>query len=546
MKLRELTLGIWLVLAAALPCFAADEWHAVSRQGVVAAGRETSVEAGMAMLRQGGNAIDAAVATVLVQTVVESRSVCLGGEVPFLIYDAKRGKVEVLSGMGAAPQLATAAWFQEHKQGKIPRDDAAGAAVPSLLHVCLTALDRYGTLRVRDVTAPLLRSIDHDEPRWYADLSRHLRAALEAEQKEADRSAGIRTVIDYFYRGPAARAIDAWSREQGGLIRYEDLARHETRVEEPISIAYRGYTIYKCGAWTQGPMLLQTLRLLEHRQVSAMQHNSADYVHVVTEAMKLALADRDTYYADPKFVQVPLAELLSDSYTRLRLPLIDDRQASLDLRPGDPRHGRALLEVAPRDYRQPDATARDTTTCVTADQWGNVVAATPSGWSGVTAGNSGIVLGSRLISFNLWAGHPNCIAPGKRPRITLTPTLVCRDGKPVLAISVAGGDLQDQTTLQVLLNALDFQMDPAQAVTAPRFSTAHHVGSFNQTSPEPGSLSIYSAVGGDVIGKLKARGHTVKEVKGPIGHPVLIQLESSHSEKRVAGDPVARRHVGAL
>jgi gamma-glutamyltranspeptidase/glutathione hydrolase len=272
-------------------------------------------------------------------------------------------------------------------------------------------------------------------------------------------------VADYFYRGPIAREIDAWSRANGGLIRYSDLATHVTRIEEPASATYRGHTVYKCGVWNQGPYLLQTLQLLEGFDVKSLGHNRPDAIHLTVEAMKLALADRDVYYADPLFEDVPLRELLSPKYVAMRRPLIDMKQASLVQRPGDPRGGKALLDAA--DARRGlGGPANDTTTCVVADGQGNVVAATPSGFSGPVIGDTGIWLGSRLQSFNIWEGHPNCIQPGKRPRITLTPTLVLKDDKPVIAVSVAGGDLQDQVTLQVLLNVIDFGLKPADAVTA--------------------------------------------------------------------------------
>lgn len=522
-----------------------ETWNARGSQGAVAAGRHVSVAAGIEILTRGGNAIDAAVATLLTQTIVESRSVCFGGEVPIIVYDAQRGVVEVLSGMGAAPQLATRDWYRQNKDGKIPRDDPAGAAIPALFHTCMTALERYGTLRFVDVAQPMLRALDHDNPRWYAELAKHLRQAIETEKQASDRSHGIQSVIDYFYRGPVAREIDDWSTKNGGLIRFQDLATHQTRIEAPTQITYRGYTVYKCGPWTQGPALLETLKLLEGFDLKALGQGGADYVHTVVEAMKLGLADRDTYYADPLLVDVPLKRLLSAEYADIRRSLIDPKRASLALRAGDPRAGKALLGIEPAAYTQPAGVAQDTTTCLVADKWGNVVAATPSGWSGVAAGHTGVVLGSRLISFNTWEGHPNCIAPGKRPRITLTPTLVCKDGKPVVAISVAGGDLQDQVTLQVLLNLVDFNMNPGQAVTAPRFSTAHHVGSFNQTQPELGSLSIYKEIGDAVISELKARGHQVRDVSGVIGHPVVITLDPNSSGKQVAGDPRAGRHVAA-
>ena len=352
----------------------------------------------------------------------------------------------------------------------------------------------------------------------------------------------MRLVADYFYRGPLAREIDNWSRANGGLLRYSDLATHVTRVEEPVSVAYRGHTVYKCGPWTQGPYLLQTLRLLEGFDLKGMGHNKPDTIHVTTEAMKLALADRDVYYADPLFEQVPLEALLSKKYADLRRPLIDRKKASLEQRPGDPRRGKALLDRA-EARKGLGGPANDTTTCLVADDQGNVVAATPSGWSGVLAGKTGVWLGTRLQSFNVWPGHLNCIEPGKRPRITLSPTLVLKDDKPVLAVSVAGGDGQDQATLQVLLNAIDFGMNPAEAVTAARFGTNHHLGSFRQTPPQLGSLLVYREIGEETIKDLERRGHKVKVRKPPLWAPTALAIDPKTGVIHAAGDPRARRHA---
>lgn len=402
-------------------------WKATGQHGAVAAGGQAAVDAGLAVLKAGGNAADAAVATILALSVTDSRSFCFGGEVPILVYDARRRVVEVIGGQGAAPRLATRAHFAA--RGGIPGQGVEPAAVPAALDACLTTLDRYGTRTFVEVVAPTLRLLDGRRLDWHADLARTLRRLIEAEQAApGDRSRGLRLVADYFYRGPLARELDAWSRANGGLIRFSDLATHVTRVEEPARVDYRGHTVYKCGPWTQGPYLLQTLRLLEGFDLKALGHNRPDTIHLAVEAMKLALADRDVYYGDPLFVPVPLAELLSPRYADLRRPLIDRRQASLVQRPGDPRAGKALLD--PADTRRGlGGPAHDTTTCLVADRHGNVVAATPSGWSGVRAGGTGVWLGSRLQSFNLWEGHPDCIEPGKRPRITLSPTLVLKDGR---------------------------------------------------------------------------------------------------------------------
>jgi len=215
------------------------------------------------------------------------------------------------------------------------------------------------------------------------------------------------------------------------------------------------------------------------------------------------------FYADPLFVDVPLENLLSRSYADMRRPLIDPAHASLEQRPGDPRGGRALL--AAKETRQGLAgPVHDTTTCAAADRWGNVVVATPSGWSGVQAGETGVWLGTRLQSFNLWEGHPNCILPGKRPRVTLSPTLVLKDGRPVLAVSVAGGDGQDQATLQAVLNQIDFGLSAAESMKAVRFGTNHHLGSFLQKPPELRSLLIHPDADKATIAALEKLGHKVK------------------------------------
>ena len=418
--------------------------------------------------------------------------------------------------------------------------------MPGALDACLTALDRYGTLSFAVTAEPALKILDRHTSGWQADLARTLRRLVEAEKASGgDRRRGLRLVADCFYRGPIAREINAWSCQHGGLLRYTDLATHVTRIEEPVAIEYRGLTVCKCGPWTQGPYLLQTLRILEKFDLKSMGHNRPDYVHALVEAMKLALADRDTYYGDPLFADVPLQKLLSPEYARLRRPLIDMTRASLEQRPGDPVGGRSLLGRVPEAYRIPAGGIHDTTTCLVADRDGNVVAATPSGWAGVLAGRTGVILGSRLRSFNTWPGHPDCIEPGKRPRNTLTPTLVLRDGRPVAAVSVAGGDQQDQVTLQLLLSHIEFGLAPAEAVTATRFITNHCIGSFNQTPPQLGSLLVYESLGKETINQLSARGHQVRVEKPPFGHPVMITIDPQTGQKQAAGDPKAGRHARA-
>ena len=523
----------------------ATNWKASGKRGAVAAGGQGAVDAGMSILKDGGNAIDAGVATILALSVTDSGSFCFGGEVPIVVYDAKRDVVEVLCGQGTAPRLATQEFFGK-REGGIPANGILPAAVPGQLDACLTALERYGTKTFAEVVAPTLKLLDNGRQKWHPDLARTIRRLIEAEKASPkDRKRGLRLVADCFYRGPIAKEIDAFCKANDGLLRYTDLATHVTRIEEPVSAEYRGYKVYKCGPWTQGPYLLETLRMLEGFDLKKMGHNRPDMIHVTVEAMKLCLADRDLYFADPLFADVPLEQLLSDKYIALRRPLIDPKKASQKQQPGDPRKMLALH--ADPDLRAgPGSEDRDTTTCIVADGDGNVLAATPSGFSGVTAGATGVVLGTRLQQNNAWAGHPNCIEPGKRPRITLTPGLVFKDGKPLLAISVAGGDMQDQCALQLILDHIDYGMSPADAVSAPRFSTNHFMNSFRQRPPVLGSLTLPADLDKDTIKALEDRGHKVTIRSGSAGAaPVMLRIDPQTHLIEAAGDPRARRHADA-
>jgi len=537
------------------------DWQAAGTQGAVAAGGREAVAAGLGILKEGGNAADAGAATILALSVTDSRSFCFGGEVPILVFDARHQGVTVIAGQGAAPRLAT----MEHFRGPagIPAKGIEAAAVPAALDACLTLLDRFGTMTFAQVVAPtreLLKHRPRPEP-WHADLARTIELLVDAESHAqvpktaggsaapaSDRTRGLRLVADAFYRGPIAHRIDAWSRANGGLIRYVDLATHTTRVEEPVTASYRGLTVCKCGPWTQGPYLLEALQILDEFDLKKMGHNRPEAIHTIVEALKLSLADRDTYYADPLFVDVPLAALLRPEYAALRRGLIDPKQASRERRPGDARSLKAVLDRADDPARRhvppPLADARDTTTCLVADRFGNVVAATPSGWTGVVAGDTGVWLGSRLQSFNTWEDHPNVIVPGKRPRITLSPTLVLERSRPILAVSVAGGDNQDQMTLQLLLNHIVFGVDPADSVVAPRFMTDHFIGSFRQTPPALGRLRINPEVGAPNLESLKSRGHILSIRTGSLGAaPCVISLDSAGGKIKAAGDPRAGRHA---
>jgi gamma-glutamyltranspeptidase / glutathione hydrolase len=520
---------------------------AVGSQGVVVSGRPVATAAGIKILKQGGNAADAGAATLLALSVTYVGAFCVGGEIPILVYNADRKNVKLLEGQGEAPRDPKAiAWYMKHG---IPDGDVKAAAVPGTIDAIVTLLRLYGTKSFEEVVQPTLAILDAGGPTWYidtgsdkkietgvhwqADMAATFRKLVESEKAaQGTRQEKLQAVSDRFYRGDIADALEAWYIEKGGFLRKADLAAHKTPLVDPLHTTYRGYTIYKAGPLTQGPYLSQTLRLLEGFDLKKMSFNSADYIHTVIEAEKLALADRDEYYGDPNFVKVPMQQLLSDQYTEMRRQLIDPKKASLELRPGDPYNMKAT--------KPPTITGPwhggTTVMCVT-DKFGNVIAATPSGLSSTAgvAGRTGIIHGSRLSSLNTFAGTPNVIEPGKRPRITLSPTLLFHDDQPVMAISVAGGDQQDQAAIQVILNYVEFGMNPEEAFKAPRFSTTHFISSFGQDRAALGSLSVPNTVPEAVQADLRARGHVVSVSREGVGGVALIGMDPKTKQATAVG-----------
>lgn len=536
-------------LLASIGCLLAVGFHAsaaatgpgreaVGTRGVVVSGTSAATDAGIHIMEQGGNAADAGAATLLVLSVTTVGAFCIGGEVPVLIYDAAKKDVKVLAGQGAAPLDPEA--IEWYLKNGIPDGEVRAAPVPAALDLIVSLLQRNGTKSFREIAEPALSILDAGGPSWYIDTSDRqrietghnwraelavtFRKLVEAEEKaKGSRESRLQAVADRFYRGDIADALERWYIEKGGFLRKRDLAAHRTRVEEPVQVDYHGCQVLKCGPWTQGPYLLQSLRLLEGFDLKKMGFASADYIHVVTESMKLALADRDEYYGDPLFTRVPLEILLSDRYAKIRRPLIDLQKASLEIRPGDPYR---MLPL--KKSWVPSGAPGGTTVMCVADRWGNVIVATPSGLGSTAgvAGDTGIIHGTRLTSLNPWKGHPNCIEPGKRPRVTLTPTLVLKGGKPVLAIAVAGGDLQDQAALQLILENVEFGMGAEEAMLAPRFATTHHTGSFGQDKPVLGSLQVNDKIPEKVRDDLKNRGHLLTATRGTIGGAAMLSIDA--------------------
>jgi gamma-glutamyltranspeptidase/glutathione hydrolase len=581
------------------------------KRGVVAGGHPLSVEAGLRILQRGGNAVDAGVATILAASVIEFSHFSFGGEVPILIKlkDQKVAVVEGMgqAPMKATRQFFVDRAKSENEPGQttmpgarrgglIPSTGPLSATVPAILDACVTALDQFGTKTLGEVIEPAIQLADGfpiDELRvqyirtrssifsqWpdakriflpggeaprvgdifvQADLARTLREIVRAEKLASRgsrnaRHAGLMAARDHFYKGPIAKRIGDYMQANGGLITAGDLARFSARVGQPVEANYRGYQVYKAGFWTQGPALVETLNMLEGFELKKMGHNTPDYIHTLAEALKLAMADRDRYYGDPNFVKIPMTELLSKEYATLRRPLIDDMRASLAQQPGDPTNMKAVLASAGQTIGRastvPEIERGNDTTCVNVvDKDGNLFSATPSGaWlPAVVAGDTGVLMGQRLQSALTDENSPNVVAPGKRPRITLTPTLVLKGGQPFMVLSTPGGDNQDQALLQVLLNIVEFDMNPQEAVEAPRFDTQHYVSSFDDHEFLPGSLNIESRVSLKTIQALSQKGHKVKVQSewGTLSAPTVIVYDLKTGAAAAGADPRRSRYAVA-
>jgi gamma-glutamyltranspeptidase/glutathione hydrolase len=566
--------SLWVALTLTSLCAAQSrhDWDRPVRQavrgthGAVAAGSDYATEAGMRIYYKGGNAVDAGVATMFAATVTEFSHFGMGGEAPILIR-TKAGKVYAIAGVGTMPKLATAEMFRTRRlmPGEILETDPGGlkgiipvaglmpALVPGMVDAGLLALREFGTKSFNEIAGSAIELADgfaidemragsiahsrrffemwptskaHFMPNGQApnvgdifrqpDLARTLRSMVEAEKKAlaagSSRQSAIDAVRDYFYRGEIARKIDAFSKANNGLLRYEDMAAFKLEVEEPVSGTYHGYKVYKPGFWSQGPSMIEALNILDGFDNRNAPLNSAEYIHRLAEALKLAYADRDTYYGDPKFSTVPSQILLSKEYGVERRRLITSK-ASQDFLPGriNGKVGKHPAETEIAQVKIDDELMARDTTCVDAiDHEGMVFSATPSGaWlPSVIAGDTGIPLTERAQSFVLIPGHPNELAGGKRPRVTLSPTIVTHaDGRPYLALSTPGGDNQDQALIQILLDVVDFGLNAQNAVEAPRFQTRHLISSFDNHAWNRGDLLLDERIPPATFADLTERGH---------------------------------------
>jgi len=558
-----------------------------STHEMVGGGNNFVTEAGLRILHAGGNAVDAGVASVLAAAVTEEDHFSMGGEMPLLVK--MNGKpVEVVAGVGTAPEKATIDFFKNRplepwetpdRKPPIPAQGILATTTPGMFDGAMLALEKYGTMSFTEVVAPALEYADgfpttevfadtlkRDESmlrRWPSsvkffftndqlpqageifhqpDLARTLRSLVDAEKKaNGDRTAKIDAVREYFYRGPVAKEMGAFSETHGGLVTYKDIASFHAEIDSPRSSVFHGYEIVKPGFWTQGPVLLEMFNLLEPYDLKAMKHNSPEYIHLLVEAAKLAFADRDMYYGDPKFSKIPEQVLLSQNYAAERRNLIDREHASMESRPGKIEGYNISMPAG----RVAKVEVHDTTCVDVVDRHGNVFSATPSGaWlPAVIAGETGIAYGTRLQSLVTTPRHPNVIEAGKRPRVTLSPTLILKDGKPIFAISTPGADNQDQALLQVILNLIVFGMSPQVAVESPRFQTEAFYSSFAMHDFQAGKLNLESRIPKATADKLAGWGHLVT-VAGPWSNasaPIVIKIGNGVLEG--GADPRRNRFI---
>jgi gamma-glutamyltranspeptidase / glutathione hydrolase len=507
--------------------------------GMVAATHWLAAGAGMRMLELGGNAFDAAAAAGFVLQVVEPHQNGPGGDLPVVFWD---GSVQVLCAQGPAPAAASLERFAG--LDLIPGDGLLPAVVPGAFDGWMLLVRDHGRLRLRDVLEPaiayardgfpvvpeLAADVAEHASRWPSTAAIWLRdggprdvfrlpdlAATYQRIVDAasggSREAEFDTARDAWYRGFVAEAIDRFCAREGGLLTGDDLAGWSATYEPPVTFDYDGLTVCKPGPWSQGPVLLQQLALLAGFPLAAM--SEAERVHTIVECSKLAFADREAWYGDPDFVEVPLVELLSPEYTAERRRLVG-ADASFDLRPGSPG-GRTPVLAAGGDRAGASSAPVGSDTCgvMTADRSGNVVAAIPSGgWlkSSPAIPELGFCLGTRGQMFWLDERVPSALAPGKRPRTTLSPTLMLRDGEPHLAFGTPGGDAQDQWSLQFLLSHLG-GLDLQAAMDAPKYTSHHVASSFHPRPARPGCLDAEGRLGDDVIAALRERGHEVSVVR---------------------------------
>jgi gamma-glutamyltranspeptidase/glutathione hydrolase len=551
-----------------------------------------ATQAAERILRAGGNAFDAIVAGQAVLGLVSPASNGIGGDAVLLVHEQRTGEVFSINAEGTAPKLATIEWYKKNRDGKLPVNETLLAAtVPGVPDAWFLLLERWGTMSFGQVLAPAidlaengfpapdalargisgskkLRKFPSSMETYFTNgeapkpgaiwrnprLARTMKRLVDAEKEHAaeGRQKALRAARDRFYKGDIAREMAEFSEKNGGLFRYEDFASYSAKVETPIFVDYRGYRVYKNPSATQGPAELFALNLLEGYDLKKLGHNSAAYIHVNTEAIKLAMADRDAYLGDMDFIQIPYEGLLSKKYAAERRKLIAEDKASSEFRPGHPEKYMTGFNAVERPLdidRKGDADHEgDTSYISVVDKDRNAVSFTPSlhsGFgSGVAMGELGFPFNCRGDYFSLVPGHANALEPGKRPRSTLQSTLVMKDGKFFGVFGSPGGDDQCMRTMQTLLNMIDFGMNVQQAIEAPRWTTRSFPASPFPHTMYPGDLGVENRVAPEVRAALLKKGHKVRVYGGwSLGSNGAIVLDPETGVLNAGADPRANAYA---
>lgn len=510
-------------------------------------GHPLATLAAMRILDSGGNAVDAGVAAGLAISVLQPDVVQMGGVAPIILYRAETREVTTISGLGRWPRRASLEFFERNTNGTLPVG-LLRSVVPAGIDAWVTALQEYGTRTFAEVASAaielacggfavhrLLHQVIADKADVYARwpssatvflrdgraptvgepfVQRELAAMLEqlvAEEASAGggRQAALQAVKDAYYRGPVAAAISDYYTRENGLLTAADLAEFRVKIESALSVKFGPYEVMSCGPWCQGPMLLEFLNLAELEDLAGLGHNTARYVHRTTEAMKLGFADREAYFGDPEFVDVPIATLLSKDYARERARCIQEDEATPDMPScGDVGAGRSAVAALQARLAPASDAHLDTTYLCVVDRHGNAFSATPSdgSYNAPLVPGLGFAVSPRGSQSWLTRGHPSAVEPWKRPRLTPNPALVLKEGRLSMVLGSPGGDVQCQAMLQVFLNIAVFGMGVQEAIDKPRFFSASFPSSFYPHASQPGKLILDSELAGHAEA-LQAKGH---------------------------------------
>ena len=585
----------------------------IGKKGVVTAGHYLAATAGHRIIENGGNAIDSAAAMSICLNLLEPQSCGIAGEVPILIYSAEEQKTYSISGVGWSPENFTIEWCKSNGIDLIPGDGYLPITAPAPIRTWALALCKFGTLSFSDILQPAIELAETGfpiYPRLHKTLSQNknkflnqypttgeiyfpkgilpeigdllinkdfanmLKRMVKAEKNNSNkgRIAAIEAASDEFYRGSIANQIldflsknpieDASGKKNKSLLTYEDISDWHSEIEEPLKYNYSGLDVWKCSSWTQGPVFLQQLSILKGFDLKSMGHNTPEYLHTIIESSKLAFADREAYYGDPKFDNNNFDTLLSDSYNEKRRDLIKSK-ASKKLIPGeipdisypeyiktsihdDNLYSLGIKKRPTKDLGIGHAHTGDTTHLDAIDKYGNMVAATPSGgWLGTSPVIKGLgfPMGTRGQMFYLNPNRPNALEPRKRPRATLTPTLVTKNKLPYMVFGTPGGDSQDQWTLQFFLNVVVHKMNLQEALDAPSVHSLHFPSSFYPRNSYPKLISVESNLPDSTIQELEKKGHIIQKAE-PWSHGKVMGIKYNNKTKLIHGASSAKGIIG--